>query len=72
MQNIVGKYIKCDWCNKTYDTPGRLMRYDDKIFCGSDCLGEYLVEKVGEDIEDIWFDTPENIEMCAKEAKREW
>lgn len=72
MATIIDNYIECSWCRRVFSTPTDLLRYDDKIFCDTNCLGEYLVEKAEEDIEEIWFDTPENIEICAKEKRAEY
>ena len=72
MATIIGTHIECDWCNRHYDTPRQMLRYDDKFFCDDECLGEYLVDRAEGDIEEIWFDTPENIEICEKEQRAEW
>ena len=69
---IIDNYIECEWCGRVFTTPTDLLGYDDKIFCDSKCLGEYMVDKADEDIDAVWFDTPENIEICEKEARAEW
>ena len=69
---IVDHYIECFWCSRVFSTPTDLLRYDDKFFCDSKCLGEYMVDKAEEDIEEIWFDTPDNIEICEKEKHAEY
>ena len=72
MAMIIDKHIECDWCHRHYETPRELVRYDDKIFCDEDCLGQYLVDKADGEIEVIWFDTPDNIEMAEAERKAQY
>lgn len=72
MAVIVGAHIECDWCNRQYDTPRAMLRYGDHIFCDDECLGEYLVDKADGEIEEIWFDTPENIEQREVERKAQY
>lgn len=71
-ETIIGKHIQCEWCRKNYDTPRYMLGYDDKYFCDDECLGEYLVNEKDGDIEQIWFDTPDNLKMIAEERKAEW
>ena len=72
MNTLVRKSTECEWCKKVIDTPRSLLRYDDLLFCDEQCLGEYMVDQADGDIEEIWFDTPENIELCAKERISEY
>ena len=71
-ETIIGKHIQCEWCRKNYDMPRYMLGYDDKYFCDDECLGEYLVSEKDGDIEQIWFDTPDNLKMVAEERKAEW
>lgn len=50
---------------------GWYVRYKGKNFCDRDCLAEYLVEKAEDDVEEIWYDTPENLELLSAEEKEE-
>ena len=43
-----------------------------KYFCNEKCLGKYLVDKVDDETEAVWVDTPENIRMCALERQAEF
>lgn len=62
----------CYWCHKEFNEPRKILRYHGKYFCDDECLGEYLVDKVEDEITDIDFDTAENIEICEKERWAEW
>lgn len=72
METIVNDYLKCDWCGRVYSTPHDFLKVDDKLFCCNECLGEYLVEKMDGEIEPVWFTTPTNEEIAAKERKAEY
>lgn len=72
---IVGRgtrEIRCEQCRKVYDYPGEALLYKGKLFCDTSCLGEYLVDQIEEDIDDVWIDTEENIKMGAEEERNEW
>ena len=71
-ETIIDDYIECAWCENVFSTPQDLLKYDNKIFCSSKCLGEYLADKVDDEIETVWFDTPTNIEQREREKKAEW
>lgn len=72
METILGDYQECAWCGRVYSTPHDFLRVDNKLFCCEKCLGEYLVEKMDGEIEPVWFNTPTNEEIAAKERKAEW
>ncbi len=59
--------MECYWCHKHFDTPRHYIRYDKKNFCDEDCLGEFLVDRAEDDMEVLWFDTAENMRICAEE-----
>ena len=62
----------CYWCEKVFNKPGDVLKYDEHLFCDEKCLGAYLVEKAELDIETVWIDTTENIELCEREKAQEW
>lgn len=63
--------LECHWCHKDLNKPRYVMKYKRKYFCNEDCLGEYLVSQAEPDVEVVWHDTPENMRICAEEAKHE-
>jgi hypothetical protein len=46
-----------------------IIRHEDKYFCSEECLGEYLVSKIEDEIDVEWFDTEEHMRICAEEEK---
>lgn len=62
----------CFWCHKVWDSPRDVLYYKRHYFCDKECLGEFLCEKNQEDIRIKWFDTEENMRICAEEVKHEW
>lgn len=62
--------MECEWCHREIDV-GKYIKYDDIPFCDRDCLGEYLVEQAEDEIEDLWHETRENLEMLVAEEKAE-
>lgn len=65
---------KCHWCSKEFDKPHEMIKYHKYYFCCEECLGEYLVNKAQhkEELEVIWVDTEENIEILAREEAAQW
>lgn len=64
--------IGCEWCGKDFEEPTKIIQYKKKFFCDETCLGEYLVNKVEDEISEIDLDTMGNIEICMKENWAEW
>lgn len=64
--------LKCEWCGKSFNYPGYVLKYKRKHFCDEDCLGKYLVDTSDDKIMREWIDTKENIETCAKERWAEY
>ena len=64
--------MKCSNCYKEIERPQMIYKYQGEVFCSPECLGEYLREKVWDDVEEEWFDTEENQRICAMEDKEEW
>lgn len=62
---------KCYECGREFRPATTLLKYQEKLFCSADCLGEYLVDHT-EEIEEIEYDTPENIRMCELEKRWEY
>lgn len=60
----------CEWCGREIGV-GHYVRYDDLPFCDRECLGEFLVNRVEDEIEELWHDTEENLELLAAEEKAE-
>ena len=67
-----GRKMKCSNCYKEIERPQMIYKYQGEVFCSPECLGEYLREKVWDDVEEEWFDTEENQRICAMEDKEEW
>ena len=67
-----GREMKCANCNKEIDRPQTIYKHQDEIYCSPACLAEALLEKAWDDVEEIWFDTEENMRVCAMEEKAEW
>ena len=61
--------MHCYWCDKEWDDSRNVLEYKSKLFCNEQCLGKYLVEKVDDEIRDVWIDTEENRKMCVEEDK---
>ena len=66
---VTGNDIQCAWCHMHFTNPKSILKYDDKYFCDDECLGQYLVDKVEGEVEVMWFDTEENMRLCAMEDK---
>lgn len=66
------KKVKCAHCLKEIDRPQTIYKHQDEIYCSPACLAEALLEKAWDDVEEIWFDTEENMRVCAMEEKAEW
>lgn len=62
---------RCHFCKTYWDEPRHIIRYKRKAFCDEDCLAEYLLSKAEDDIEVEWFDTEENMRICAEEARHD-
>ena len=63
---------RCNYCDKQFDEPGYILRYHQKYYCDEKCLGKWLYERADDEVEAVWFDTPENIEACERERQAEW
>jgi len=62
--------MRCEWCDRQIGV-GQYIQYDDMFFCDRDCLGEYLVDHVEDEIKDCWLETPENIEALTAEEREQ-
>ena len=60
--------MKCNYCGKYFDEPGYILKYHKKYYCDDRCLAKELLFEVDDEIENYWYDTPENMEICAKES----
>jgi len=58
---------ECANCYKDINNPQMIFKYDGKVFCSEECLKEYLLERVEDEVEEEWFDTEENMKICAEE-----
>ena len=61
----------CFFCGKDFEA-GYILKHKDRLFCSEACCMKQLYEDADDEIEAIWFDTPENIEICEKERLAEW
>ena len=66
----MSKPSSCYFCKHKFDKPMDIIRYKDRYFCSEECLGEYLVKQIEDEIDVEWFDTEENMRICAEEEKR--
>lgn len=69
---MIGRAIEKVWNGETCDVCGRRLRrdsssYDDNYFCSNKCLGEYLVEKLDDEIEWLDFITQEALDERMRE-----
>lgn len=62
-----GANIQCKHCQKDIDKPKSILKFNDDYFCDEDCLGEYLVAQVEDEVEVVWADTEENLKICMGE-----
>jgi len=64
----------CFFCGKEFTEAGYIIKHGDRYFCDELCLAKQLYEDAdgNGEVEAIWFDTPENIEICEKERWAEW
>lgn len=62
--------MQCEWCGAEIEV-GRYIKYDDMPFCDRDCLGEYLVDRVEDEIDEYWKEAPDNIEALIAEEREE-
>ena len=60
----------CHCCHK--DLSGECASYDDHYFCSTECLGEYLVDKLDDEIEWVNFQNKEDIDMADQERWAEY
>ena len=64
--------MECANCLRTIENPQMIYKYQDNVFCSPNCLAEFLRERVWDDVEEKWFDTEENMRICAMEEKSQW
>lgn len=60
----------CYCCHR--DLYGECASYDDHYFCSDKCLGEYLVDKLDDEIEWVDFRPKEEIDEAEREDHYEW
>lgn len=60
----------CYCCHR--DLHGECASYDDHYFCSNSCLGEYLVDKLDDEIAWVNFQYKEDIDMADQERWAEW
>ena len=60
----------CYCCHR--DLHGECASYDDHYFCSDKCLGEYLVDKLDDEIEWVDFRPQEEIDEAEQEDHYEW
>lgn len=64
------KPSECYFCGKEWDRPRHILKYKGNYFCNEDCLAEYLLSKAEDETDIEWFDTEENMRICAEEERR--
>lgn len=60
----------CEMCAKPLSR--ECSHYDGKYFCSDSCLGQYLVEKIDDEIEWVDFRTLDEIKLAEAERKAEY
>ena len=58
--------MACAWCHNRLPNKGRILHYKDLDFCDWDCLGDYLIDQVGSEVEE------ESIEPLSPEEEKYW
>ena len=66
------KKVECANCFKDITEPQMIYKYKRKVFCSTECLKEWLLERAYDDVEEVWHDTKENMRICAEEERAKW
>lgn len=62
----------CAWCDEGFNEPGYIIKYHQKYFHNEECLSKWLLNRIDDETEAVWVDTPENIAICEAEKRAEW
>ena len=61
--------MTCEYCGREIPI-GSYVRYDEKAFCCSECLGDYLIDQVEDEVDfSAYNSSPENDYLEAMEER---